>query len=340
MSNRGACCRPLLAAVVLTSLRAEGPYEAVRDPQSPEGIPYTRYHTLDRFHRRIAFYVSGDQDEPLPIVVSILGSGAYSNFIQRDGRVLDAHRIDREVFDGKAHLLIVEKPGVAYLEDHPDRGLATQGTPEFRREHTLERWSEAVSAALRAARRLPLADAGRCLVIGHSEGGIVAARVAADNDLVTHVASLAGGGPPLLFDFLELARAGGLGMYYKDLTPDPKLQVARLLADVAEIQSDPDNPDKFYLGHPYRKWSSFWRSSTLEELLKTKARIFVAQGAEDMKGKRVAGFDVLLATLLGHGGDVTARLVEGADHGFGIADQSGRDGWKEMFEEIRNWLFQ
>ncbi|WP_321475106.1 alpha/beta fold hydrolase [uncultured Paludibaculum sp.] len=330
----------MLAAVLLAPIGAQGIYEAVKDPQSPEGIPYARYYTFDRFNRRIAFYISGDQDEPLPIVVSILGSGAYSNFVQREGRILDAHRIDREVFGGKAHLLIVEKPGVAFLEEHPDRGLATQGSPVFRREHTLERWSEAVSAALRATRRLPFANRGRCLVIGHSEGGVVAARVAAENVFVTHVASLAGGGPPLLFDFLELARAGHLGLYYKDLPSDPKLQVARLLADVADIQSDPDNPDKFYLGHPYRRWSTFWSSSTLEELLKTKAQIFIAQGTADMKGKRVPGFDALFATLLGHGKQVTARLVEGADHGFGIADQPNRDGWREMFEDVRDWFFQ
>jgi dienelactone hydrolase len=329
--------RLLLAAVLLPSVGAQSRYEPIQDPHSPAGIPYTRYHTIDRFDRRIAFYISGDSNERLPLVVSIFGSGAYSNFIQREGKILDAHRIDREVFGGKAHLLIIEKPGIEFLEEHSERGVATQASPEFRREHTLDRWSEAVSAALRAARSLPLADPARCLVIGHSEGGIVAARVAAENAFVTHVASLAGGGPPLLFDFLEWARAGRLDLY-KELPPDPERQVARLLADVADIQSDPDNPDKFWGGHPYRRWSTFWSSSPLEELLKTKARIFIAQGTADKNGKTVAGFDALFATLLAHGRPVTARLVQGADHGFGVADQPERDGWKEMFEEIRDWF--
>ena len=46
-------------------------------------------------------------------------------------------------------------------------------------------------------------DAARTLVIGHSEGGIVAAYVAAKLPKVTHVASLAGGGPTQLFDFVS-----------------------------------------------------------------------------------------------------------------------------------------
>jgi hypothetical protein len=62
---------------------AQSQYQAVRDPQSPAEITYTRYFTKDRLDRRITFYVSGgDQTQPLPIVVSVLGSGAFSNFIR------------------------------------------------------------------------------------------------------------------------------------------------------------------------------------------------------------------------------------------------------------------
>ncbi len=244
-----------LTLLLLCCLSAQGRYEPVNDPQSPNDISYTRYYTTDLFNRRVTFYVEGRADQRLPIVASVLGSGAFSNFIRRGDRILDAHRTAREVFGGKAHVVIVEKPGVHYLEQHPNRGTAVDGSPEFRREHTLDRWAEAVSAALRAARRLPLADPSRCLLIGHSEAGIIVARVAAENAFVTHVASLAGGGPVQLFDLLEMARAGHM---YPDMSPDPDRQVAKLLADLAEIRSDPEDSEKCFLGHPYRRWSTFW----------------------------------------------------------------------------------
>lgn len=322
--------------VLLSAISAQSRYQPVKDPQSPPDISYTRYFTLDRFDRRITFYVSGDQSARLPLVVSILGSGAYSNFIRLDGRTREAHRTDREVFSGKAHLMIVEKPGVEFLEHHANSNLASQASAEFRREHTLDRWAEAVSAALRATRELPLCDGSRCLVIGSSEGGIVAARVAAMNSFVTHIASLAGDGPTQLFGLLESAQAGRL---YEDAPPDADKQTAQFLADVAAINADPDNPDKYFLGHPYRRWSTFWSSSTLEELLGTKSRIFIAQGTAD-RNVSVAGFDVLYATLLAKGRDVIARRIAGADHAFQIAAQPGRDGWKEIFEDARNWFFQ
>jgi len=37
-----------------------------------------QYETIDRFNRRIAFYITGNQEERLLIVVSVFGSGAYS----------------------------------------------------------------------------------------------------------------------------------------------------------------------------------------------------------------------------------------------------------------------
>jgi|SRR5579864_2872590 len=318
---------------LLSSACAQNRYQPLRDPQSPPGIAYTRYFTSDRFDRRITFYIDGKQDERLPLVVSVLGSGAFSNFIRRGDQILDAHRTVRELFAGKAHILIVEKPGVEFLEQHPNPGTATEGSLEFRRQHTLERWSEAVSAALRAARSLPLSDPRLCLLIGHSEGGIVVARGAAENPFVTHVATLAGGGPTQLFGLLEAARGGSL--YDHDLNPDA--QVAKLLAEVAEIRSDPDNSEKFFLGHPYRRWSSFWKSSTLEELLRTRARIFIAQGTAD-QNVSVTAFDVLYAGLLAQDRDVTARRIAGADHGFGFANDPSRDGWNEIYLAVRNWF--
>lgn len=75
----------------------------------------------------------------------------------------------------------------------------------------------------------------------------------------------------------------------------------------------------------------------MEELLKTTARIFIAQGTAD-QNISVTSFDVLYATLLACGKQVVACRVAGADHGFSFRNQPGREGWKEVFEDIRNWF--
>lgn len=325
-----------LALAASLSFAAHEAYRPEKDQGQTEDIPYQRYFTQDAFGRRIVFYLTkaAGASEPRPLVVSILGSGADSNFLRRGDRILDAHRALRTAFDGKAVILIVEKPGVE-LGFHPKRtGTSDGASEEFRREYTLERWSEAVSAALRATEALPFVDRSRVLVMGHSEGGLVACRVAAMNPSVTHVASLAGGGPSRLFSLLELARAGYL---YKDAGDLPDQREARLLSEWSEVLKDPESATRDFLGHPYRAWTSFSRDSCMEELLRTRARIYLAQGTEDHSVAPVT-FDILRAHLLAHGRDVTAYRVVGADHGFFFSADPKRDGQSELFVRVRTWF--
>ena len=328
------------AILLLFVLPASGQdrYKIEGDPTSPTEIPYQRYFTRDRFDRRITFYITTatTSGEKAPLVISILGSGSHSNFIRVSGRIYDGHVTIRRVLSGRAHLLFVEKPGVEFLEQPSKNGLAEGSSKEFRREHTLERWAEAVSAAIRAARTLPFVDANRTLVVGHSEGAHVASRLAADDGRVTHVASLAGGGVNLLFGLMESARRGYL---HEDISDEPEERVGYLQAGWKQVQQEPDSTSKLFLGHPHRYWSSFLRSSCLQELLKTKARIYIAHGTED-HADPVTSFDVMHAYLLANGKDVTSHRVGGANHAFGFATEPSRDGLKEEFERVLTWFFQ
>jgi pimeloyl-ACP methyl ester carboxylesterase len=141
-------------------------------------------------------------------VVFIQGSGCDSLFIKVGDRVGGGiQNLLLPFAKGRARVLVVEKPGVNYLDQSKQPGAAEGCRPEFLQEHTLDRWAEAVNTAIKAAHELPQIDATKTLVVGHSEGGLVAARVAALNAKITHVASLAGGGPTQLFDLVETAGA-------------------------------------------------------------------------------------------------------------------------------------
>jgi pimeloyl-ACP methyl ester carboxylesterase len=198
--------------------------------ESLQDLPYDRYVTTDRFGREITFYLSesGEARGPLPLVVYVHGSGCTSLFVGDKNRVspTNGHITIQSVVEGKARLLIVEKPGVKFL-DKPATPDAQAGSAEFRTEHTLGRWVEAVSAAIRAARQVPGISNDKALVIGHSEGGLVACCVARDMpEVVTHVASLAGGGPSQLFDLITLARKGA---FFRDVSEEPEERVKFVL---------------------------------------------------------------------------------------------------------------
>lgn len=320
--------------------QASQPYQPQADPTVLRQQPYHRYFTLDRYGRRIDFYMSEEPKgaAPLPLVVYVHGSGCQSHFVEEDGRLQgrNGHSTIADVVRGRARLVIVEKPGVRFLDAPLDPGGASRASPAFRAEHTLERWAEAVHAALEAARKLPEVLPGRVLIAGHSEGGIVAAKVAAEDRSVTHVAVLAAGGPTQLFDLLTLARRG---LLLQSVSKVPQERVDYALDQWRAIQAEPDNTDKLFLGHPYRRWSSFLSTSTLEQLLKTDARIYAAQGTED-QAVSWESFDMLRTELIARGRKAEFDVVVGADHSFAVHSDKASDGWRDLFERVTSWFMR
>lgn len=248
---------------------------------------------------------------------------------------MDAHGTVRQAFAGKAHIVAVEKPGVEFLEQ-PGHGRVEEirGSLEFQAESALPRWVEAVSAALRAARTLPQVNTKQTLIIGHSEGALVAALVASENSFVTHAASLAGPGPTMLFELTRKAREGRL---YPDLQNNPRQQVAQLDADIAAVRRDPSSTTKQAAGHSHIYWSSRWPHSTMRIFSRSRARIFLAHGTAD-RNISFVNFELMSEMLREHKRDVTSMRVEGADHGFRIAGPPSRDAWGDVINNLKNWF--
>lgn len=155
---------------------------------------------------------------------------------------------------------------------------------------------------------------------------------------MTHVATLAGGGPTQLFDLIELARAGAL---CGNGGRDPDACVRDLLAQWDDVLKSPDSTEAFFLGHPHRRWTSFLATSPIEELRKTRARIFIGQGTED-KAVYPPGADVLYASLRSLGREVEYSRVKG-DHGFMTPGEDGQlatQGWQAMHKRVLAWFLE
>lgn len=328
---------PLAAGAAAAPSRTPGRYQAVRGDRVPDA-PYTRYLTADRFGRAITFYLGDAPDSTLalPLVVFVQGSGGHSLFGTREGRTLGqfGHPGVFDAFYGRARVLVVEKPGVEFLTPIREPG-EPPGSPEFCREQTLPRWTEAVEAAIRAARTLPRIRRDRLLVVGHSEGGLVACRVARElGSAVTHVASIAGGGPTQLYDVIALTRAG---KFMREAADDPEERVRLLLRMWDRVLADPMSAEKLFLGHPYRRWSTFAASSPIEELASVRARIYIAQGLLD-DAADPSSADALYAQMKALGKDVTYDRVPNADHDFASPTDRSSAGWKEMLGRLAAWF--
>lgn len=295
------------------------------------GVPFERITITDSLNRSITAYLSKAPKESagqkFPLILVISGSGSQSIFMKTDKGISSGLQgLALMVAKGRCRVLAVEKPGVTFLDNPSQPGSAMEGTQEFLREHTLDRWAVANASVLKSVLARSDIDSSRVLVLGHSEGGIVAARVAAEVREVTHVAPISCGGATQLFSLAQLAR---------ERAPEAQREQAAqaIFSEWEKILADPDSIEKTWMGHPYRRWSSFLRTSVLEELKRGKAKIYLAQGTADHSDS-VLGFDVMHAELLAAGRQVVAQRIEGGDHGLGVG---GKMGLPKVFENIIQW---
>jgi pimeloyl-ACP methyl ester carboxylesterase len=327
-----------LSLIVLGPVRAE-PQQAPLNP-TDLGVPFVRYTTKDVLDRTITFYVSVEPSENkkvrLPIVLFIQGSGCQPIFPRKgDGLSAGLPGLLLEQANGVVRVLVVEKPGVNLLDQPKRPGSAEEASEEFLTEHTLPRWTEANVAALRTTWTLPNVEPNLTLVMGHSEGGLVAARISTKLPQVTHVASLACGGPTQLFSLAELRALPRPD----DVPGDAPKRRQAVYDEWARIQADPTSITRFWMGHPYRRWATFLPYSLTTELLRTKAKIYLAHGTND-KATPVTAFDVVRAELAVHKRDVKAERIEGANHSFRTKDmpQGSPDGFQALFGRVLAWF--
>ncbi len=173
-------------------------------------LPFRRYVEEGRDGNRITFYLSTQQapSHPVPLIVWVQGTGCSSHFVRVGERISRGLQgVLYSVARGRARVLAVEKPGVEFLDYPPDDAETRACRPEFLAQFTLDRWATTIADTIQAAQKLPGVDSSKTLVIGISEGGIVAMRVSNVSPHVTHAASLSGGGPVYLFHMAEFMRS-------------------------------------------------------------------------------------------------------------------------------------
>lgn len=109
-----------------------------------------------------------------------------------------------------------------------------------------------------------------------------------------------------------------------------------LEAAFADIRSHP-HADREWLGHPYRRWSSFLWSRPADDLLATSIPVFLAQGDRDTSVP-VESARRLRDAYEAQGRGELLRYSEypGLDHGF--RDEAGRSHLHLIERGVITWL--
>lgn len=271
-----------------------------------------------------------------PLVLMIQGSGCVPNFMGVGTPDAKATIPGWKLIAGQGRyaVMAVDKPWQSDAPQQGPWGAAIGCGDGFIQHFSYDSWLAALERALRHALSRPEVDARRVLVIGVSEGVQMAASLAHAFPEVHDLALLGGGGPTQLFDFAA-------GIHRGSGSDEDKLTRLRELdASFQDIAAAPASTGKFFMGHPYLRWSSFLKHSAAAELAHTPARVYMASGMQDASVPILAA-EMLYAELRVQGRDVTFRRVPRAGHSLvedSLPLEDKRKAQKAEYEAIMAWF--
>ena len=298
-------------------------------------LPYDKYE-LKTDKDTITFYLSVSSNKSnLPLIVFVQGSGMNSLFTKsQSGQIRPeyGHMTWYNAGQEKYRVLVVEKPGVKYLQSGPSK--------IFDQKFSLESFSNTIVNAINYTIQNEKIDATKVLIAGHSEGGVVASRVAnLMKSKISNVAVMAGEGLSQLYSLYKFAEDGTFFNTKEHNMPTPEQRINYLTEKWKDILANPNSTDKMFWGFTYLRWSSMLKTSVIDELTNYNGKILITQGTADKAVHPEAAISSYTA-LLSKGKQVELELIEKADHSFNISDKPGTDGWKFVIEKIIKWFNQ
>ena len=238
------------------------------------GLPYERMETTDANGEKVTFYIT-HPDQPAPLALAIQGPGCAPLF-EKNERGKYEGRIGvsmKHAAQNRVTILAVEKPFTTpKAQLPPDKETTSAGcSPEFLETDTFENRLQQILAALNVAKDLPWVKAGPVLVIGETEGAIIAPLIARNYKGITNIALLGGVGTPGLWTDIAIDVLENAPDFHKTEDAVQKQEVL-----FKEIIKD-NSVNKWYYDRPYRYWSSFFRMNPMDDILNTNTNVYVFQ---------------------------------------------------------------
>jgi dienelactone hydrolase len=247
-----------------------------------------------------------DSPRPVPAVVLLAGSGP----VDRDV-TMGRNKVFRDLAWGLATrgIAVLRFDKVTYT--HND----TLDVSDFT---VIDEYVRPAVAAVRLLREHPFVDAARVFVLGHSQGGTVAPRVAAAEPSVAGLVVLAGATQPVHHALVRQVRyLAALREPGADPDADPTVQtITRQSALIDSPAFSPSTPERLLpLGIPAPYWLDLRSYDPVAVAAQLDKPMLIAQGGRDYQ---VTVADDLIGwqTGLADHRDVTIRIYHADNHLF------------------------
>lgn len=294
------------------------------------GTPFERHLITDPSGRAITYYLSHPKAARAPLLLMIQGSGCSKAISEGFGKPSSTvFNLLPFAQEGQFVAMVVEKPFAGEASGTMGQG-ATGCSAAFNADFTAASWLAAIQASLADARKSAWIDPARMLVLGGSEGAVMASLLAAADPAITDVAVLGGSGTTQAYDFIVSA--------YLHCFDVPAC-LAQVDQQLQEIAARPDSTTDFAWGHPYKRWSSFFKVDPGEALVRSRARVYLAFGTADRSVPALSQ-EIMVAKMLGAGRDVTVRRIPDAGHSLARPGPNEFDDVDREYRAVLDWFWR
>ena len=286
----------------------------------------------------IFFYLNRKADsEPKNLVLYLQGTSPDPLFsIEEENGKLNSYRWfpgDYNLLDDSYSFVVIGKTGIpTVLEEGIEKNIA-----KYQKFNSLDNRVFKADTVINYIYDNLFDSLESVIVYGHSEGAPVAAKLGTINKRITHIGFWAGNALPDYFDFIlfntKALNSGKLS------SKEAFNNIEEILKEFKEIAENPtDISYKEDDDYTNKRWWSY-AEPPINHLLKIDVPIFVQVAGNDNSAPIESTFLIPLEfTRIGKT-NLTFKVCNECDHGFGIEKENGEfvDKWSEVFQDFIKW---
>ncbi|SDC65221.1 dienelactone hydrolase family protein [Williamwhitmania taraxaci] len=295
---------------------------------------------------KILIYFQGSGPTPLfrettkSDTIKVVENGITKDIIEKSIIINSFVPFDLDSFPNDYIFVIISKKGVPFSADRD----TYKPSQTFLENESLNYRVWQGDEVINDLTKYYIKNPNKVVIIGHSEGSDVVAKLGHTNKKITHIGFWAGGGNTQYYDFaLFIQKDVQSGKITQTEAVD---SLEGLFNDIKNIESDPDNTEKQWLGNSYRRWAHF-SEPAIDNLLKINKPLFVAVAGKDESVPIESSLLIPIEFIRHKKTNLTFKIYPDYDHSFAIPMQDEDDEdedwiweWKKVFEDFMKWVEQ
>jgi predicted esterase len=339
----------LIFMSTLIPLLAFGQYDPKMEEYQHKTI-YTKYDTIN-YH----IYSKGKIEEKKNILIFFHGSGGNPLFMQsikidtikviENGK--SKNKVEKTIFLNTSVpfdldripndyiFVLISKKGVPFSADKnsykPSKNFYKNESLNYRVWQGDKVINDLTNKFIKKPKKV--------LIIGHSEGSDVVAKLGHKNKKITHIGYWAGGANTQYYDFALFIQKDVQNGRTTQIEANKSLD--SLFIDIKNIENDPNNSEKQWLENPYRRWSQFTEPS-INNLLKINKPLFVAVAGKDESVPIESSLLIPIEFIRHKKENLTFKIYPEYNHSFAKPPKSENDEWSwewmNVFEDFMKWV--